>query len=163
MGTRQMLAMVMIAGFVLHGSAEEDFSDITSIALVEKKIQLKTEERKKLVNDNPCVVYAEEDNAGMNVKKTMTRDKYHRSPLTVINRRFYCPIHKSAERCITPRGEAWRWCKKGEFAYSKWDALRRQAEQSNANVEKIKAIDETLEALKARREELKVMEQEEKK
>jgi len=162
MGKRQMLA-AMIAGIVLHGSAETDFSDITSIALIDKKIQLKTDERKKLVNDNPCVVFAEEDTVGMNVKKTMTRDKYHRSALTVINRKFYCPIHKKSERCITPRGEAWKWCKKGEFAFSKWESLRRKAEQSEANVEKIKAIDDALDALKARKEELKVMEQEKQK
>jgi len=38
-----------------------------------------------------------------------------------------------------------------------WDALRRKAEQCEANVEKIWEIDDSLEALKARKEELKVL------
>lgn len=157
------MIVTVVTGIAILGMAETDFSDVDSVALVDKKIQLKTAERKKLLDGNPCVVFAEEDNVGMNVKKTMTRDSYHRSALTVINRKFYCPIHKKSERCITPRGEAWKWCKKGQFAYTKWESLYRQARESEETVKRIKAIDEMLDALKARKEELNVIEREQKK
>ena len=160
-GLLKLLVVMMIAvmGNIVIG---EEISDITSIALIDKKIAARTAERKKLVASNPCVAYRDEDVVGMNIVKTMGRGKgnYYKSSLTLINRTFYCPIHKKPQMCWTPRGEAWRWCDKGQTAFTKWDHLRRQVRESENIIRKIKSIDEELEKLKERKEELKILEKE---
>ena len=138
--------------------------EMETIASLTKKISQAEIEKRKMDRENPCVVYAEEDNPSMNVKKTMDRrnGKYSKG-VTVINRTFFCPLHKSNEKCETPSwGAPPRWCRKGQFAFSQWNTMRQKLENTNEYDEKIEAQKTKIAELKEKLEVLKEAEKQKK-
>ena len=137
--------------------------EMETIASLTKKISQAEIEKRKMDKENPCVVYAEEDHPSMNVKKTMDRrnGKYSKG-VTVINRTFFCPLHKTNEKCETPWGAPPRWCKKGQFAFSQWNTMRQKLEKTNEYDEKIEAQKTKIAELKEKLEVLKEAEKQKK-
>ncbi len=145
-----ILALVACGG----GFAEE------TSASIKKEIAKLEKSKSKALKDNPCVVYVEVDNPSINVKKTMDRQggKYPKG-VTMINRTFFCPIHKTSSPCLR-YDRADRWCKKAQIAKSQWDSLRAGIEKTEQCLQKVESLESQLEELKDRLDEIKKEESE---
>ncbi|HJJ47329.1 MAG TPA: leucine-rich repeat domain-containing protein, partial [Methanocorpusculum sp.] len=126
---------------------------ITSKAEIDRRISILLVERSRLVSANPCVSFRDEDVVDVNVAKVKWRDKnYYKSNVTLINRKFYCPLHK--QPWISDSGSG-HWCDNEQYAFTKWDRLRVKAIESEKIIEKIKEIDREVLKLKERKNELR--------
>ena len=133
-----------------------------TVSSLSKEIAAKETEKRKIDKENPCVVYLEEDNTGMNIKKTMDRckGKYPKG-VTYVNHTFFCPIHKVDSPCIKGFYGS-EWCKKAQLARVQWSNLVKKIPKTEECNAKAEAIQESIDKLKARVEELKAEERQRK-
>ena len=115
-----VMVVVMCVCFCPSTWAEQE----ETVSSLSKEIAAKETEKRKIDKENPCVLYMEEDNTGMNIKKTMDRckGKYPKG-VTYVNRTFFCPIHKVSTPCIKSAYGPLEWCKKAQLARVQWSNL----------------------------------------
>ena len=133
-----------------------------TVSSLSKEIAAKETEKRKIDKENPCVLYMEEDNTGMNVKKTMDRckGKYPKG-ITYVNQTFFCPIHKVSNPCIKTMYGA-EWCKKAQLARVQWSNLVKKIPKTEECTTKVEAIQERIAELKEKIEGLKAEERQRK-
>ena len=156
---KQLMMLVAACASFCHLTWADQEETVSSLS---KEIAAKETEKRRIDKENPCVVYLEEDNTGMNIKKTMDRckGKYPKG-VTYVNQTFFCPIHKVSSPCIKGFYGA-EWCKKAQLARVQWSNLVKKIPKTEECTAKVEAIQERIAELKEKIEELKAEERQRK-